>query len=371
MKSIAYVGLDVHKGFIVSSSYAGSDTEPFDERKVPNEEASVRKHFRKLAGRYDLRCCYEASGCGYVLYRWLTELGIHCDVIAPSKIPVRPGDRIKTDQRDARKLARLYRSGELTVVRPPDPEDESVRALVRCRETMVREVVRSKNQVLKFLRLKGFVWRGGSNWTQKHLAWLRSLPVDGVDALVLAEYMALLDYKSGRLKELDEQVAKIASSPCYQERVGKLCCLRGVSVQTAMVLISEVIDFARFASARNLMGYLGLVPGEQSSSDKRILLPITKAGNARCRRVLVEAAWHYRHQAGVSPALKKRQQGQPAAVVAHAMKAQHRLHKKFWRVAARRERPRAVVAVARELAGFVWAIMTDQTGAQTNAGAHA
>jgi transposase len=295
-----------------------------------------------------------------VLHRWLKDLGIQCSVIAPSLIPVQPGNRIKTDKRDARKLARLYKAGELTAVHIPSEEEESMRSLVRCRETLVKEVVQSKNYVLKFLRLRGLAFHGSkSNWTQKHWGWLKGLAFEGADREVFAEYLALLEYKLGRLAALNQRLEEVARSDRYREAVGRLCCLRGIAVKNAMGLLAETIDFGRFGSPRRLMAYYGIIPQEDTSGPNRRQGGITKTGNARCRRIMIEAAWHYQHKPGLSQALKERQLGQPPAVVAHSWKAQHRLHKKFWRIAVRKERQKAVVAVARELAGFIWAIMTD------------
>jgi transposase len=361
VKSIAFAGLDVHADTIVIEVVAGDADCTLEQGKIRFEQQAIRKYFRRLADRYDLRCCYEASGCGYVLARWLKDWDIQCVIIAPSLIPVRPGDRIKTDRRDARKLARLYKAGELTEVHMPTEEEEAVRSLVRCRETIVKEVVQSKNYVLKFIRLRGLSFREGkSNWTQKHWAWLKSLAFEGADAEVFAEYLALLEYKLGRLATLDHRLEETARSDRYREAVGKLCCLRGIGVQSAMVLIAETIDFKRFGNPRCLMGYYGLVPSEESSGSRRRLGGITKAGNSRCRRILIEAAWKYQYKPGLGDTLKERQLGQPPGVVAHSWKAQHRLHKKFWRIAMRKERQKAVVAVARELAGFAWAIMVNR-----------
>ena len=359
MKSVACVGLDVHQETIrIAVLPEGSDSF-VDEVTIQNRYEAVRKSVTRLSRHYELRCCYEASGAGYVLHRWLGELGISCSVIAPSKTPKRPGDRSKTDRRDAQNLARWFRAGDLTEVHIPSAEEEAVRSLVRCRETLGREVVKSKQYVLKFLSSRGLVYREGSNWTQKHWKWLRGLELVGPDQEVLDEYLALLEYKLGRLAGLDRRLEELSDSEAYQEGVGKLGCLRGIGVQTAMTLLTETIDFRRFGSPRQLMAYWGLIPSEWSSGDRSRHGPITKSGNSRCRRVLIEAAWHYRHKPAVGVALRNRQSGQPARVVAHALKAQHRLHKKFWGIAHRKEKQKAIVAVARELAGFIWAIMTD------------
>lgn len=358
MKSIAYVGLDVHKEFITAAVLAEKGDTPILERRIANDSLAVKKLMNRLARNYEPRCCYEASSCGYVAHRWLSEMGITCEVIAPSLIPSKPGDRVKTDRRDALKLARLYRAGELTAVHVPTKEDESVRALVRCRETMVKEVQKSRHYVLKFLSVRGHAYHTGSNWTKKHWEYLRGLNFEGADEITWRQYLTLLQYKLSQLEELDRQIAVVAEREPYKERVGILRCMRGIDTQTAMVIISEVQDFKRFANPRKLMSYFGLVPTEESSGQTTRRGGITKTGNSRVRRVLVETAWHYAHKPGLSDGLKKRQIGQPVEVIAHTWKAQHRLHNKFWKIAIRKERCKAATAVARELTGFIWALMT-------------
>jgi transposase len=367
MKSIAYVGLDVHKDCIVGAIMPMQGEIPIAERKFANDRVVVKKWITRWSRMYDLRCCYEASSCGYVLARWLKDIGVQCDVIAPSLIPSKPGEKISTDRRSALKLARLYRAGELTKVYIPDEDDESVRSLVRCRETLVREVVKSRHYVLKFLTVRGLAYKAGKNWTQAHWRYLWGLEFEGADAIVFGQYLALLEYKLAQVRELNRQIEAVASSEKYRESVGRLRCLRGVDTQTAMVIVAEVLDFRRFSGPRELMAYIGLVPGEKSSGETRKQGGITKTGNSRARRVLVEAAWHYQHKPALGEALKKRQQGQPLDVIAHAWKAQHRLYKKFWGIAIRKERCKAATAVARELVGFIWALMTKYSSAQTQA----
>lgn len=357
MSSIAHVGMDVHDDSILVAAYDEGGYEPILERKVANDRLALGKTLRPLEKRYTLRCCYEASSGGYVVQRWLTQMGIACDVVAPSLIPKKPGDRVKNDRRDAKNLAKLSRAGALTTVHVPDAADEAARALLRCRETMVRETQRSRQYVLKFLALRGLKYEGRCNWTKQHLSYLRGLSFEGPDKITFSQYMALLEQKHWQLEELSRQVEEIAQSERYRERVGRLRCLRGIDTQTAMVLLTEVQDFSRFGSPGALMSYFGLIPSERSSGSKERRGGITKTGNSRARRVLIEAAWHYQHKPRLGESLKKRQVGQPAEVVAHAWKAQHRLHDKFWRLVMRKERCKAAVAVARELTGFIWAIM--------------
>jgi transposase len=358
MKSIAYVGLDVHQDSIVAALYVGDDREPKLEKTLPNDFASVKKSFSRWNELYELHCCYEASSCGYVLQRWLDGMCISCEIASPSLILVRPGDHYKTDRRDAKKLAKLYRAGELSFVHIPTEKEESVRSLVRCRETMRGELNRSRHYVLKFLQLRGLSWREGKNWTNKHWQYLKSLNFDGPDKQVWLEYMCLLEYKLNRLEELDKQIEELAFSEAYAELVGKLRCFKGVDTHSAMVLLTEIGDFTRFGSAEQLMSYLGLAPGSFRSGNTSRNCGITKAGNCRCRHVLVESAWHYRHKPYMSKELKGRQSGQDVRVVAVSWKAQQRLHKKFTNLSNKINSNKAAVAVARELAGFLWAAAT-------------
>jgi transposase len=237
--------------------------------------------------------CYEAGGCGYVLQRKLQEWGVSCEVIAPSLIPKRSGDRRKTDKRDARKLARLYRAGELTPIRIPSEADERVRSLIRSRCVFTREILKSRHYVLKLLQSRGRVYRQGKNWTRAHWDWLRKLELPGEDHFVLQSYVALLEVKLAQREEIDRRIEAISLSEPYAEPVARLRCLRGIDTLSAMTLVVEIGDVRRFATPRHLMGYLGLTVSESSSgAGPQTMGGITKAGNAHCRRVLVEASWH-------------------------------------------------------------------------------
>jgi transposase len=261
-------------------------------------------------------------------------MGIACDVVAPGLIPVRVGDRVKTDRRDAEKLARLFRAGELTSIRVPTEAEEALRDLIRCREDAREDVLRQRHHVLKFLLRHGRVFQ-----------------------TVFAEYLATLEKTLARVKVLDQEIAKQAEKEPYAALVGRLRCLRGIDTLSAMALIAEICDFARFEHPRALMAYLGLVPSEHSSGGKQRRGSITKTGNSHARRIFVEAAWHYRHGAARSATMKARWKGQPQAVVDHAYKAQERLHRRFFRLTSRGKPSQvAIVAVARELCGFVWAV---------------
>lgn len=359
MPIIAHTGLDVHDATIrVYASVDGSDDVLLDSTII-NDESAVKKHFRKWSQKYDLRCCYEASSCGYVLQRWLNEINVSCVVVAPSLVPRRPGDRVKTDRRDAIKLARSLRNGDLTLVRIPTLSEEQDRRLVRYRGSVVRDIVRTKNQVLKHLGVLGRKNPYKSTWTAQYLLWLKGLELPEPDNFVLSEMLGTLEQQTKRLAQLDKRIIEMASSDLYRERVSQLMCFRGIGYVWAMTLVTEIIDFSRFKTARHFMSFLGIVPSEESSGKRRRQGAITKCGNTRCRHILVEAAGKYRCEPNVSPSLRKRQAGQDDKVIAHSWKAQQRLHKKYRGIAGRRnEKGVAIVAVARELAGFIWAVMT-------------
>ena len=367
--SIIYLGLDVHKDSITIAVLPEHAKTPTRLDRLPNELPKLKRWLARVAKDGELRACYEASGAGYVLHRALVEWGYACDVIAPSLIPKRPGVQRKHDKRDAADLARLYRAGELTAVRIPSEAEERVRDVVRCRETFQREILKSRHYLLKFLARRGFVFREGTNWCTPHLTWLQHLTTDGSplnprDRMVYREYHALLMYKLQRRDALDQEIAGLAELPTLAPMVRRLQCFRGISLHSAMVLATEIVDWRRFEHARQLACYLGLVSREDSSGDRTRLGSITKAGNSHCRHVLVQAAWSYRHRPQTSVELARRQQGQPPAVITHAWKAQQRLHKRYTHLAYRKESRIAVVAVARELVGFLWAVMRDTPSAE-------
>lgn len=364
-----YVGLDVHKETIVVAALFPGREAPL-RWEVPNEEAALRRLARKLQRQSDgqVVCCYEAGVCGYTIQRWLQSAGVRCLVVAPSLIPVKPGQRIKTDSRDALKLAELLRGGLLTEVAPPTLHEEAVRDLCRAREAVLGDLNRQKNRLTKMLLRKGVVYREGRQaWTLRHRRWLSRLQIDNeTERLIFEDYRLAIDQMEARLHSLEQALEAVAQQPPYREPVGWLCCLRGVKTVTAMTLLSELHGFRRFTSARQLMGYLGLVTSVHASADSVHRGRITKAGNAHVRRILVEAAWNYLRPPAVSRALRRRRQGQPAWVVALADKAMLRLHRRF-RTLRQRGKPfnKVVVAVARELVGFIWALL--YRGAMTQA----
>jgi transposase len=360
--SIIYLGLDVHKESITIAVLPADAAAPERLDRLPNDLGKLRRYFQRLSTQGELCACYEASGAGYVLQRAMREWGYACAVIAPSLIPTKPGVQRKHDKLDATHLARMYRAGELTAVRIPSEAEERVRDLVRCRTTFQREIMKSRHYILKFLARRGQVLRTGKHWARAHNEWLQRLardssPLVDEDRTIFREYLALLEYKLQRRIELDRQIEALALTPVLAPVVGRLRCFRGIKTHAAMVLATEIVDWQRFGHPRFLSAYLGLVPSEDSSGDREWRGPLTKAGNAHCRHVLIQAAWSAHSRPQVGPLLKARQRGQPASVIAHAWKAQQRLHKLYIRLAHRRNPKIAVVAVAREFVGFLWAVM--------------
>jgi transposase len=371
-RSIIYLGMDVHKDSITIAVLPATAKAPTRVDRLANDLPKVKRYLERIARDGEVRACYEASGAGYVLHRALREWGYVCDVIAPSLIPKRPGVQRKHDKYDASELARHYRADELTPVRIPSEAEERVRDVVRCRETFQREILKSRHYILKFLARRGFVFREGTNWCTPHLRWLQHLtteqsPLAPADRLVFREYHALLTYKLQRRDELDREIERLAELPMLAPMVQRLQCFRGIALQGAMVLATELVDWRRFRRPTQLAAYLGLVSREDSSGDRERKGSITKAGNSHCRHVLIQAAWSYHHRPAVSADLHRRQVGQPPAVIAHAWKAQQRLHQRYTHLAYRKQPQIAVVAVARELVGFLWATMQDLDAAVTPA----
>ena len=332
------------------------------EWKIANELRAVRQLARRIEreAEGEVICVYEAGLCGYTLQRQLQGYRIQVQVVAPSLIPRKPGDRIKTDRRDARKLAFLSQAGLLTEVCPPSREEEAVRDLCRCREAARQDLTRNRHRLSKLLLRQGRVYRAGRNWTQAHRHWLRSQSFERAAArIVFDDYLLGIEQLEERLRALEADLEAISLEEPYQQPVSWLRCFRGIDTVSALTIVAELHDFRRFENPRRLMAYLGLVPGESSSGERTRRGGITKAGNRHVRRVLVEAAWHYRHRPAVGKALRQRRAGQPARVIALADRAQVRLHRRFYRLVLTNHKPtqKAVVAVARELVGFLWATL--------------
>ena len=360
MKQVTtYVGIDAHKKDLFVAMLIGQEKTPVTWQ-LANEPQAVRRLVRKLerAAPGPVSVFYEAGPCGYALQRQVSTSRVSCDVVAPALIPRKPGERIKTNRRDARKLAELGRAGLLTAVQPPTLEDEAVRDLARARDDAREDLQRCRHRLGKLLLRRGLHF-AGKNWSRAHRHWINTLTwTHTAERAVVEDYLLAIDQLEARLAELDERLGEMAQTDPYREPVGWLRCFRGIDTLTAMLILAELHDFRRFASAAALMAYLGLVPGEDSSGEKHRRGRITRTGNALVRRLLVEVAWHYQHRPGVGVALARRRKGQPPRVIAIADKAQQRLCRRFRKLATEHKPvPKIVVAIARELAGFIWAAL--------------
>lgn len=355
---ITVVGLDVHKDSIVVAVLRRGAERVTETATIANDPTAIEKLVKRLTAAEPATFVYEAGPCGYHLHRQITELGHRCVVIAPALIPVRPGDRVKTDQRDAEKLARYHRAGELTEIRVPTREEEAARDLPRVREDALEDRLRARHRLSKFLLRQGRVFRETKAWGFSHRRWLESQRFEWESSQRTFEaYVRAVDEAASRLGALDLQIEDLAKKEPYQKPVEYLRCLKGIDTLSALTLAVEAQEFRRFEKARGFMSYTGMVASEYSSGAVVRRGGITKAGNVHIRRILVEAAWSYRRVSGVSRALTERRKGCPPQVIAIAKKAQDRLQRKFTRMVSRNKPHQVtVVAVARELAGFVWSI---------------
>ena len=363
--STLYVGLDVHKDSIdiaLCEAARGAQVEHLGA--VAGGCEAVTKALRRQVSRgRRLHIVYEAGPCGFTLARHFERLGWQCDVVAPSLIARAAGERVKSDRRDAIKLARQARSGDLTPVRVPDARDEAVRDVVRAREDAVREQRNARHRLKALLLRNGTVYTGRSSWTAAHLRWLAELKLpEPPQQLAFQEYLHAISESTARIARLEQALRDLVPAWPLAPVVMALQALRGVQFVNAVTLAAEIQDFWRFASPRQLMAYVGLVPGEHSSGPRRRLGAITKAGNSPARRALVEMAHQYRYPARVSRLIARRQADLPKAVTDIAWRAQLRLCARYRRLAARRlPTGKVVVAIARELCGFVWAIAREVT----------
>ena len=362
MKKIAYLGIDYHLNFLMVAMMIEGNKEPDEMIRLKNDDKVIRKYMSKLSEEFEIKACYEASTNGYCFQRKMASWGYHCDVIAPSLIPRKPGDRRKNDFRDARDLVQNYASGRLSIVHLPTEEEESVRSLVRCRYAFKQAAKRVKQPINSFLLGQGLSWKH-AKWTQQHRLWLLKMETPHPYLKeVLSEHLAHLEYLETRLDHLDEQIETIAASAVYAPSVKKLRALKGIQTLAALLLIAEITDFRRFSSPRALMAFLGLIPSEDTSGDHRKGGPITKAGNHRCRTVLVEAAQHYAKSPRVSARMRTDLSQVDGATAVIALKCVNRLHKRFWALSRKGKlRPIAITAITRELVGFIWAIMQPQS----------
>ena len=359
-QSTTWIGLDVHQGSVTAAVWAPGASAP-TVSAAPVEISKLVRWLQRVAGGGPVQVAYEAGPCGYGLVRACQAAAVPCQVIAPSLIPQPAGgprQRIKTDRRDAVQLVTYLRQGLLTAVAVPSAGDEALRELTRARQQLQREVVRARHRVSKLLLRHGQRWTQTKAWTRAHRAWVRDLAwaEPGV-ALVCRTYLEALTSAEQRVAALDAQLATWAVPAALTAPVAALQCFRGIDRLTALTLAAEIGDGRRFGSARAFMHYTGLTCWEWSSGARRRQGGISKMGNAHLRRALVESAWHYRYPPRKSARLRARQVGQPEAAITHAWHAQTRLHAKMQRLLARGKRPTvSVTAVARELAGFVWAV---------------
>ena len=358
-KPTVFVGLDVHADTIAVA--VAGEGEVRSLGTIPNRPECIKRLMKKLGPAATLRVCYEAGPTGYVLYWQLTKLGIHCEVIAPTLIPMKAGERVKTDRRDAIKLARLYRSGDLTAVWVPDEAHEALRDLVRAREAAKKDELRARQRLNKFLLRRGVRKPEGIKvWTKGHNEWLKKLKFDlAAHEATFVDYLNEAEHQTQRIEQLEHAIdAAIETAPAStKEVIAALQSLRGVRQMTAVTIVVEVGQLSRFARPKQLMGYSGAVPSEHSSGESRRQGAITKTGNAHLRRVLGEAAWAYQRRPSMYADLKRRQEGLSDEVKQIAWKAQHRLYGRFTRLKMRgKPHQKIVTAVSRELLGFVWAI---------------
>jgi transposase len=360
MRSIAFVGMDVHKATIaVAVAEGGRDGDVRQLGVFPNRAEVIARLVRRLADKgQELRFCYEAGPCGYGLQRQIQQLGHPCEVVAPSLIPVRSGDRVKTDRRDALSLAKLHRAGELTPVWVPDAAHEAMRDLIRARATAVRVLGKARQHLQGFLLRHGRIHAGRRAWTVAYRRWLTTLRFEHpAQQIVLQDYLHAVQSAERRVVQLVEQIRDLLPSWSLAPVVEALQAMRGVALIVAVTVAAEVGDFSRFANPRQLMAYLGLVPSERSSGSTVRRGGITKAGNALARRVLIEGAWTYRMPARVSRKLHDRLEPLPDNVRDIAWKAQTRLCGRYRHlVAAGKARVVVTTAIAREMVGFIWAI---------------
>ena len=360
MASIVYVGMDVDKEKIAVAILFENELNPRIECIIKNNEKKVKEYFTKLSKEHEtVLACYEAGSSGFVLFHQLTECGVACMVVAPGSIPKRPNDRIKTDRRDARKLAQNFRNGSLTGVYIPTRQDEAIRDYLRMHEDMKTHLKRAKQQLLHFLLRYGISYSEGTNWTGKHRKWLENLEFkEPLLKETFTEYYIQIEEMEEKCNRYMTRIEELSQEKRYAEKVKVLKGFKGVETLTALSVMVEIGDFKRFSHAESFMSFVGLVPSEHSSGNKRRLGGITKAGNSHIRKLLIEAGWHSRSYHPNSKRLQKRREGLPPEIIAYVNKAGRRLNRKYMRLIHNGKPTQvAATAAARELAGFIWGAM--------------
>jgi transposase len=359
-KDIRHVGFDVD-----TEKIAVAVAEPGGEVRslgiIPSREDAVRRLVKKLGPASRLRICYEAGPHGYSLYWQLSELGVHCDVVAPTLVPVKSGDRVKSNRRDAEKLARCYRSGDLTAVWVPDAAHEALRDLVRAREAAKKDQLRARHRLGKFLLRRGLRAAAGvKSWTVKHLLWVKTLRFEqAAQEAAFLDYLHEVEHAAQRVARLEAAIDQaIEAAPAEMRAViAGLQALRGIKKISAASIVAEVGPLSRFSRPKQLMGYSGMVSSEDSTGSSVRRGAITKTGNAHLRRIVGEAAWAYQYRPSMSPLLRQRQEGLSEEVKEIAWKAAHRLCSRYRRLTAKGKlRQKVATAIGRELLGFIWAI---------------
>jgi len=354
-----FIGMDVHKDIVQMAVFAETGEEPIYERRLKNDIAILLKEATAFSKKGKTEAAYEAGSLGYVIQRAMEQAGIPCYVLPASKVAKKRTDRIKTDKRDARLIGRELRSKSIRPISVPSEADEAARDLLRCREDVSEDLRRVKQRLLKFMVRHGYVYTGGgNNWTKMHWHWMdRRQFKQEHERIVYEEYRSQIRSLEERLVRLEQQVVETAESPRYRTAVNRLRVFKGIDYIIALSVVCEIGDFRRFANAKAFMSYLGFVPSENSSGGKRTQGSITKAGNGHLRRLLIEGAWHYTKNARPGKRVEKRREGSPANIIDVADRALHRLHKKYLRLVFNGKHVnKAVTAVARELAGFIWAV---------------
>jgi transposase len=353
-----YIGMDVHKSSIQIAVFEETGADPIYERKMDNNIGLLIKEVKRFSSKRETETAYEAGCLGYVIQRAFEKEGIRCFVLPANKVAKKRDSNIKTDKKDARLIGRELRSGSIKPIAVPDVKDEAVRDLLRCREDAGEDLRRVKQRMTKFLIRHGHIYESEGYWTLKHWRWMDGITFDqDQERIVYEEYRSQIRSREERLTRLERQITEIAESPRYKAAVGKLRAFKGIDYIIAMSVVCEIGDFRRFAGAKEFMSYLGFVPSEYSSGGKRKQGGITKAGNGHLRKLLVEGAWHYTKPARVGKRLEQRRKDCPLGVINIADRALHRLHRKYVHLLfGGKHKNVAVTAVARELAGFIWAV---------------